>query len=636
MLTRLTRKKMGYPPGSLMDAVYLYQDIVKLDIESRLEQTSCDDLLSASSEFEDEARRLGDQLLLTNVLLQRSDILLANQRYPEAIAALTAADQALGNLRQHDLKVSVYAKLAEAHACLKDWRAVSEICEKGISLVETYRYEVNGQYLQSAYFRSRIGLYARGAQAAYERKDYQQMLLWAELSKCRSVLRRRQESSTPSEEEKRTDREFRQVCQQIDAARAAGNGKAPDALLAKRRILWDLLLIQRAEIKTKGAFPEFNLAAVQAALDPDEAALYYFWLNPHTLLIVVIDQRQCLPELISIKPQERTALERFSHGVLESLTQNRPDYLNYVDQERRFATFLLPPSLTDCLKTKRRLLISPHHLLHALPFQALPWDEEYRYLIQRFAITYIPNLSSLLLRYQSPARHRLLALGVGAYRVPGYQLPALKEAEMETLELHRLYKENGYEIDAFTGADACEALLRRLEQTDELSAYTILHIASHGYNVNSDTPMESYLFLHDSMLEGLRIANWRLGAEVVALSACCSGQRAIGGRGMSDLPGDDLFGLQAAFFAAGAKRVLGLLWPVHTEVAYTIMIAFHRFLVVGQAPELALQSAIVEYLKNAGPRFRKSFFWAPFFLSAMGRPHRRPHHRQDEAMTYAE
>jgi CHAT domain-containing protein len=175
-------------------------------------------------------------------------------------------------------------------------------------------------------------------------------------------------------------------------------------------------------------------------------------------------------------------------------------------------------------------------------------------------------------------------------------------------------------VTVLPGVEANISRLQQLEQTGRLGSFTTLHIATHGLNVDSDTPMESYLLLYDSILEGLEIANWRLGAELVVLSACCSGQRAIKGRGMDELPGDDLFGLQAAFFAAGARWVLGSLWPVHSGVARTMMTAFHRLLLVGQAPDVALQSAIIEYLSGAGLRMRKSFFWAPFFLSAVGRP----------------
>jgi CHAT domain-containing protein len=132
--------------------------------------------------------------------------------------------------------------------------------------------------------------------------------------------------------------------------------------------------------------------------------------------------------------------------------------------------------------------------------------------------------------------------------------------------------------------------------------------------------MESFLYLYDSIVDGLEIASWELKAELVVLSACSSGQRAISGRGMPHLPGDDLFGLQAAFFAAGAKRVIGSLWPVHSPAAKAIMTALHRQLATGQSPETALRSAILEYLRTARVGNRQSFYWAPFFLSAVGRP----------------
>jgi CHAT domain-containing protein len=96
------------------------------------------------------------------------------------------------------------------------------------------------------------------------------------------------------------------------------------------------------------------------------------------------------------------------------------------------------------------------------------------------------------------------------------------------------------------GPEASENQLRQLAQNGKLSTFTHLYISTHGESVNSDNPMESYLVLHDSLLDGLEITNWQLNAELVVLSACCSGQRATTGRQMggqvSELPGDDLFG----------------------------------------------------------------------------------------------
>jgi hypothetical protein len=50
------------------------------------------------------------------------------------------------------------------------------------------------------------------------------------------------------------------------------------------------------------------------------------------------------------------------------------------------------------------------------------------------------------------------------------------------------------------------------------------------------------------------------------------------------------------------------------------MKAFHASLSQGMLPELAMQAAIKEYLNTAEPRRRRVGFWAPFFLSVLGRP----------------
>jgi CHAT domain-containing protein len=186
--------------------------------------------------------------------------------------------------------------------------------------------------------------------------------------------------------------------------------------------------------------------------------------------------------------------------------------------------------------------------------------------------------------------------------------------------LKALYGDLGIDIRTLLDAQASEKQLNDLERTGALAQFSCLHMSTHGHNVNSDTPMESSMVLYDSLLDGMEIANWRLNAEVTVLSACCSGQRPYRGRRMAELPGDDLFGLQAAFFAAGAKRVLGSLWPVDAGTAHRLVMAFHRHYASGRSPERALQKAIVDHIAHARPRLRKSYYWAAFFLSAVGRP----------------
>lgn len=615
----LSRVKLGYAPSTIRAPVFLVQDIDDLNARFLAGQTPAAALLADSAEIEAEARRLQMPEMIARILLQRGRILSAGGRYREALDNLTKADEALGDRRQHDLKVSILAAQADAHSGRHAWKSAMQICTKGIALVEHYRHRVNAQYLQGSYLRSRIGLYAQGVRAAYVLEDHDRMIEWAELSKCRSVLRQRDTDASAGDDERHIEEQFLRVCGQIDDARKTDRTAMLPTLLAKRRTLWDLLLIQR-NAKRSGSLPLFDSVSLKAALAADEAVLYYYWLDKRALLVVAMDNRRIVPTLCTLSDDERQGLIDYARIVLEALSPALPGYLRHADKARRFAALLLPEAAHDVIGDKRRVLISPHRLLHALPFQVLPWDETHPYLIQRFAVTYIPNLSSLLIRYQSPARRSLLTVGISDYARHDAPYPRLEEAAQEAAELETLYAGHGVDVRTLLDAQADEKQLNDLDRTDALAQFSCLHMSTHGHNVNSDTPMESSLVLYDSLLDGLDIANWRLNAELTVLSACCSGQRPYGGRRMDELPGDDLFGLQAAFFAAGAKRVIRSLWPVDAGTAHRLVMAFHRHYASGQSPELALQKAIIDHIAHARPRLRKSYYWAAFFLSAVGRP----------------
>jgi len=128
--------------------------------------------------------------------------------------------------------------------------------------------------------------------------------------------------------------------------------------------------------------------------------------------------------------------------------------------------------------------------------------------------------------------------------------------------------------------------------------------------------MEAFLALADGVLDGLEISGFRLDADLVVLPACFSGKRGMAGREMSAPPGDDLFGLQAAFFAAGARAVLGALWELDDRAAQLILPALHERLADLTPPE-ALQGAVLEYLDGAGVLSAGRYYWAPLFVSSL-------------------
>ena len=107
------------------------------------------------------------------------------------------------------------------------------------------------------------------------------------------------------------------------------------------------------------------------------------------------------------------------------------------------------------------------------------------------------------------------------------------------------------------------------------------------------------MYLRDGVLTGWEITTLALRAELVVLAACHSGQRAIGGRGLEQLPGDDMFGFSAMLFEAGVLAVLGTLWPVDDETARESWSTFTTPMQAELRRRVALQSAIRMHLASA-------------------------------------
>ena len=84
--------------------------------------------------------------------------------------------------------------------------------------------------------------------------------------------------------------------------------------------------------------------------------------------------------------------------------------------------------------------------------------------------------------------------------------------------------------------------------------------------------------------------------------------------GAGDASSDEI----EARFVRRPDAVLGALWVVHDEVARAILTDFHRAYAAGAAPEEALQSAVNAY-RGERHGARGVFYWAPFYLSGLGR-----------------
>jgi CHAT domain-containing protein len=598
----------------MIQASALAQRLGRLAVEHRrrsVQQLPQEDLVPDALELLALAHEAGIPDIVAAVKNRYAAILLDLRRYDEAESVLHDARAVLKDARQHDLGVSVLARLAELYGRQERWSEADRVCAEGIEQVEQVRYRISAAYMQSGYLRFRMALYSWGVRAAFALGNHDLMLERAELSKGRATLRTLGSRSQAPESEHEIQQRFQRVCSRIDEARSRGD--VPAGLLAERRTLWDLLSIQRYRAMTGEDLPAFDLVRVRGLLAEDETVLYYYFVDRLTLLIVTLDRHEIRPQLRTLTEAERVQLDTDADWILR--------YTRAPRDPARFDLIcktwhrLVP--VDEIGDGARRLTISPHGPLHALPFHAMPdaWDP----LIRRFAVSYVPNLGSLLFSTPPVEQPRLLALGIRDYELPGRPVAPLPNAEKEALAVAEQYRVAGVPTTCYIGAQAREAKLHELDRTGELRRFSCLHLATHGTNVPGDAPLESYLYARDSLVDGLEIAGWQLNAELVVLSACCSGQRPVRGRGMDSVPGDELFGLQAAFFTAGCACIISALWPVGDATAPPIMEALHRHLLAGDPPEVALQRATLEFLEREKGRARRIESWAPFFVVRIGR-----------------
>jgi CHAT domain-containing protein len=557
-------------------------------------------LVARMAGLEWEAVQAGDALTASLTAVEQASTLSAVDRFGEAAAVLDTARARLGNgdgldtARRRALVVTILRRAATVAGMQKQFPRLSQLCGDAIAEFEQDRDQVSEPYRQDSYLRNRVTLYELGVFAAWKLGDHELALVRADLAKAHGALGWVVPGGTPPPSE-------------IASPRAEWSRLAGGRDLARRSAVWGRLMAARARA-WHAAPPRLELAALQAALAPDEAIIYHYFVARDTLLIYVIT------------PTGVGAERRILHGVRSELDQFADDIealrgeMDWLGQDiPRLSAHLLPQDTAHLLDGVRRLLICPHRILHHIPFHALDW--EHAPLIERFAVSYVPNVTSLLLPRPSLPPPDVLSVGIESYAP---LLPDLPGAEQEASDVAAIYQRTSGAATVLLGAGATRT---RLEAGD-LERFGVIHFVTHGRDLPADEPSAAALYLSDGPVDAMDISQWTLRADLVAMSACWSGRRPVHGRMLGlgaereELFGDEIYGLQAAFFAAGARRVLGTLWPLDNGTAPEVMSAFHAGLAARHAPELALQAAINQQ-RLAGRSF---YHWAPYKLVSLGRP----------------
>jgi CHAT domain-containing protein len=342
--------------------------------------------------------------------------------------------------------------------------------------------------------------------------------------------------------------------------------------------------------------------AVTAVLGADWTALDYS-LDDDQVVIAVIG-----PQNLRV---DRVPLTGYNQAVIRKCTTEQPELRELIYREtihgqraasvasqylRHLHRLLIPQGIDATT-----LIIAPHGLLHALPYQALMGGEGY--LIEQHSLIYAPSLQIMQLLLSAPTdttSSKSLFYGIENFNTPMSPLPS---AGTEIERMRGLFQERG---EYFFGEQASRQKLLDLNTTQGLKQFALLHFATHAI-LDREAPHQSRVLLSDEPLTVTDVLDLALNARLVTLSGC---QTALSQGGS----GDELTGLARAFFYAGARALLATLWPVEDGSIGELVERTYRHWMEGGNAGQAVQQAQIEMIEAGYSPYQ----WAPFVL--MGRP----------------
>ena len=140
----------------------------------------------------------------------------------------------------------------------------------------------------------------------------------------------------------------------------------------------------------------------------------------------------------------------------------------------------------------------------------------------------------------------------------------------------------------------------------ELPSYTIVHLYSHARA--DSTGAEPALYFYDSLLTLSELQTLdKLQARLIVLTACETGAG-------KQMKGEGVFSLARGFAAAGIPSTVTTLWEIDEKATYQLTELFYKYLQEGNAGDVAIQKAKLEFIASNDVEYALPYYWAPTIL----------------------
>ena len=383
--------------------------------------------------------------------------------------------------------------------------------------------------------------------------------------------------------------------------------------------------------------------------DDQTATTYAFLITKDDALAYKIDLSETRLEEIVTTLRDDVNLSNLSFdGNFPEFDQN----LSYELYSKLFGP------VESMLMGREDLLIVPTGPLASLPFNLLITEkplvskmastfqsyQKAEWLPKKYSLTRLPTVSSLraLRAFQTSERAKDPfigfgdpVLGSGSNKLRGIKLIDIYEGATANLQQLRLLPElpeTSYELKSiakYLGAPPNKVYLREqatetLLKSADLQNTKVVAFATHGL-ISGEisgliepalvfSPPENATELDDGLLKASEVAQLKMNADIVLLSACntASGEK-LGASGISSLA--------RAFIYAGARSLLVTHWSVDSSAAAELTTGMFEVLNknkgIGRAK--AFQKSMLNLIQNAEqPHYSHPAFWAPFSLFGDG------------------